>query len=684
MPNYWLKIHGMRIILICRPKVTRLILLPLICITVITMSSCQAPPAPSTSTNAQPTGQPQLVSTIAALPSPTSLATPVASQIAESPVPTPGESGVAASPQAIMPTDVTVSTSTLAPADQEVQRWPPVQEPLISNELVIGTLAPEDGILNDGSLFDHYEFAGRPGEFVTLTLHSEAFDAFLVLIDPQRQILTTNDDADLKAGSDAQLVLPLPMTGTYQVWVNANGGGQGAYTLQMTVEDQREQRTELVSDQPVQGWLVPGDHVDSQGRYIDEWPFRMPDEPAVVWLTSNEFDTYLRVLMPDGKLLIEDDDVNFVATDGNSRVVLAPSQQAPAGTMLTLQVSLPSSAAVGGAYTLQVLPLPQSYTEQAVLKIRPFIIRGSDGTSGAQAQEQQIRDAVAQASAIWQRCGITVALADDGRINTVVIDPLREQLTVGANTWTPDETLLQYHPTHAPYQERVVTVYFARKIDGGERYGIAYPSTRYAPSRSGLVVISDDALTPPDLFGTTLAHELGHILGLEHPNDITGDGDPWNDTPVNLMGINADGDQLTPLQCITARGEPHYLHAQEGAALVPDAFRRVERTLLPGARITDALTTQNVGLDDGQFIEVFYIAGSKGDQIRLTLTSTDFDPVLLVDGPTEERVAFDDDGGDGRNAEVRLTLPETGDYTIGVTSAVKAVGSYELVFEADR
>lgn len=649
-------------------------------------SSCQVQPAPSTSTDIQPTEQPPLVPTIALLPSPTSPVAPDSSRIAESPVPTaiPGESEVAASPQSIMPTDVTASTSTVVPADQEVQRWPETQAKLASDELATGALAPGDGILNDGSLFDRYEFVGQPGEFVTLTLQSEVFDAFLVLVDPQQHILATNDDVDLKAGSDAQLILPLPAAGMYQVWVNANGGGQGAYTLQMTVEDQREQRTEIPFGQPVEGWLIPGDQVDSQGRFIDDWPLRMPDEPAVVWLTSNAFDTYLRVLTPDRKLLIENDDVNFIAVDGNSRVVVAPSEQAPAGTMLTLRVSLPSSAAVGGAYKLQMLPLPQSYTPQAMVKIRPFIIRGSDGASGAQAGEQQIRDAIAHASGIWQHCGITVALADAEQINTVAIDALREQITVGANTWTPDETLLQYHPTHAPYQERVVTVYFAKKIDGGERYGIAYPSTRYAPSRSGLVVISDDALTPPALFGTTLAHELGHILGLEHPNDITGDGDPWNDTPENLMGINADGDQLTPLQCVTARGESHYLHAPEGTALVPDAFRRVERTLLPGARITDALTTQNVGLSDGQFIEVFYIAGNKGDQIRLLLTSTDFDPVLLVEGPAEERVAFDDDGGGGRNAEVRITLPETGDYTVGVTSAVKAVGSYELVFETDR
>src|SRR6185503_10569922 len=214
-------------------------------------------------------------------------------------------------------------TPTLIPAGEEVKRWPAVSHPLVAGEPVTGTLSEASGVLSDQTPFDLYAFEGRPGQYVNLTLTSGDFDSFLVLVDPDSRILGTNDDANPKDGQDSRLSLPLPASGLYQVWVDSYTGSMGQYTLTLEVQDRSEHNTVLGLGETVPGWLIPGDRSNEDGVYADHWTIEMPDEPWVVWLKSDEFDTRLRALTPDGAIFIENDDLNFVAGDGNSRVVLA-------------------------------------------------------------------------------------------------------------------------------------------------------------------------------------------------------------------------------------------------------------------------------------------------------------------------------------------------------------------------
>ncbi|HEU4326485.1 MAG TPA: pre-peptidase C-terminal domain-containing protein [Roseiflexaceae bacterium] len=569
-------------------------------------------------------------------------------------------------------------TPTVVLASDEVSRQARPGA-LHQGQTLTGQLSETSGLLNDGSLYDSYAFDVQPGQFVELDLRSAAFDAFLVLVNQQGHVVASNDDYDPKASTDARLALPLPPGSGYQVWVNSSGEGTGDYTLRFAAE-QRGEQGELRLGDSVEGWLMPGETPDARGIPVDTWTVAMPDEPAVVWLSTDVFDPDLHALLPDGSPLIRNDDVNFVAGDGSARIVLAPSDKAPAGTPITLNITMPGArAGDGGAYRLRALPLPQDTEPEATVRLRPLIIRGEGDVGGSAVTEAQVRAAIERADAIWSGCGIRIALAEGAAVERVAIEALKDQIKAGERTWTADETLLQRHRSRPAFTEREITVYFAKRIDGGERYGIAYPSTRYPASRSGLVVISDDALAPEDRFGTTLAHEIGHILGLEHPNSINGDGDPWNDTAANLMGERAEGAELDPIQCATARGAAHYLHAVHDAPLVPEAFRRSERVLLPGSEVRAALTPRNNTLPDGQYVEVYYLTGTKGDRVELTLESDVFDPVLTLDGPDDQRIALDDDSGGGRTARLSLTLPETGDYSIGVTSYMPAVGGYRLM-----
>jgi hypothetical protein len=99
----------------------------------------------------------------------------------------------------------------------------------------------------------------------------------------------------------------------------------------------------------------------------------------------------------------------------------------------------------------------------------------------------------------------------------------------------------------------------------------------------------------------------------------------------------------------------------------------------PAATHSGSLSAQSPRGYDGTRVESHEIDGEAGESLTIELKSDAFDPVLYVSNPDGSNLAQDDDGGDGNNSLTTVVLPESGTYTIYVTSFGDATGAYELI-----
>lgn len=94
-----------------------------------------------------------------------------------------------------------------------------------------GRLSSGDEMAPDGTLFDIYSFNGESGQTVMVTLESQEFDTYLVLIDDAGRVIADNDDRDVDT-TDSEVSATLPLSGVYSVIVNGySTADQGSYRL---------------------------------------------------------------------------------------------------------------------------------------------------------------------------------------------------------------------------------------------------------------------------------------------------------------------------------------------------------------------------------------------------------------------------------------------------------------------
>ena len=113
-----------------------------------------------------------------------------------------------------------------------------------------------------------------------------------------------------------------------------------------------------------------------------------------------------------------------------------------------------------------------------------------------------------------------------------------------------------------------------------------------------------------------------------------------------------------------------------------DAGSVTSREIAAGQRLSGRLESSDPILDDGSYYDVFGFTGEAGETIVVSLSSDDFDTFLTFGRPPADDMVVletNDDGGEGVNAELTFTLPESGRYLVRVQSWSSGEGgAYEI------
>jgi hypothetical protein len=95
--------------------------------------------------------------------------------------------------------------------------------------------------------------------------------------------------------------------------------------------------------------------------------------------------------------------------------------------------------------------------------------------------------------------------------------------------------------------------------------------------------------------------------------------------------------------------------------------------------IEGTLDENSQTLEDGSYVNIHTFEGKAGERVFIELNREEFDAYLLLLDPDDNKIAENDDGGEGYNARIVIELPKTGTYTIRVNTAqANETGNYQL------
>ena len=173
----------------------------------------------------------------------------------------------------------------------------------------------------------------------------------------------------------------------------------------------------------------------------------------------------------------------------------------------------------------------------------------------------------------------------------------------------------------------------------------------------------------------------GGELSVLASNDDVGEGNTNSRLRVRLP---ADGEYVVRASSLGAEQTGAYtLHVLERTGQ-PAPPRAIEA----GQTVQGELSDEDDVMEDNSFYDYWIYTARAGERLRITMSSEAFDTFLAIgrlDGESFEEVASNDDGPDGTNSQIEVTLPQAGRYHIRANSLNGGnTGAYTLRVETIR
>lgn len=598
------------------------------------------------------------------------------------------------------------------------------QTRIAAGQTVNGRLASTDPTLPDGSHYHLYEYRGRAGDRLVITMRSDDFDTFLAGGALQGgDIDDADSDDDGAGGTDSQLTITVGSSGVYGIRANSLSEGEtGAYTLTVELQNGAAVASTgagggaraIVAGETVTSSLDAGDPVLPDGSHYEIYIYRgRPGEQLVVVMRSSDFDAYLAGGTPQSA----DIDVEETDDDGAG------------GTDAMLSVTVPATGVYGIRANSLLADVTGSYT---------LTVQGTGGATSA-GGSRTLRVGETVAGSLQES---TPRLGDGSHYDTYYVDAAAGDRLFVTMTSGDFDTHLRWGRGESGGFELLAT-----DDDGGGgtnsrlevevassgRYAIQANSfTSDATGAYTLSIASAGAATttlPAIAIGQTVSGRLdpsdpllpdnshyeryayrgrpgeqvlvtmrsgdfdayltvGSMVGEAFESDASNDDGGGGTDAQILATLGVDGVLAVQANSLSAGETGSFtlsVSSVSGGSAQTPAAPPGARVASPGQSIDGVLRSTDAMLADSSFFNDYVYGGVPGDRVRVLLESGDFDAYLQwgrLNGDRFEPEASDDDGGGGTNSAIEATVDGVGTYAVRVNSfGPGETGAYTLSIE---
>jgi hypothetical protein len=549
---------------------------------------------------------------------------------------------------------------TDGPCPEDVEAEPDDVEDLAdlpTDDRVLRVGVAAEGILSAsdpavlGAPAQAWAFDGVAGESRTVDLESDDFDAYLMIQGPGLEEWLYNDDGAGRCNS--RLTLEFPETGLYRVVASTLGSGAGRYRLVATEEPgprseescvppssggETETDIDAIAVVGALAWeethegRLRGDETEYADRLMQAWTLQAEAGARVaIEMRSSDFDSYLYLAGPgfDDPVYNDDGAGNLnarlcveVPRDGTFRVLAGPYSGGEAGQIYTIRAS--RSAA-------------EADCEEAGFEVSPAVVGDvlarmpTDGRSLSLGEEAEGRLDPATDPRHPETDDLVQPWSFEGEADrTVYVDVVSDEFdTVLYAVGVGIEGVLYIDDADAGCNSRM----------------------SITPSESGRVVLLPGAYSD-DGSGAF------RLRASEDPPALEDNGCDFGDTAGDSDADAADVADADALAGVSS-GE--------------------DRPIELATVVTDSLRADEEQRASGEPAQAWTLQVRAGEELEITLTSDDFDPMLYLDGPQVSPPLMDDDSAGDLDSRITYTPTEDGVLRLVVSSySAGATGSFEL------